>query len=65
MQSLVYGIDVSDRNSFIGFDMGEITLDGSNNENITNLLDLYFSINPVDMGTIGAPNATVHDFGSI
>lgn len=67
VQSLVYGIDVDDRNSFIGFDMGTITLDASIPPvaNITNLLDLYFSINPVDMGSILTPNTAVHDFGSI
>jgi hypothetical protein len=65
VDALVYDIDVSDRNSFIGFDMGEIQLDAANNENITNLLDLYFSQNPVDMGTIASPNATVFDFGAI
>jgi hypothetical protein len=67
VQSLVYGIDVDDRNSFIGFDMGTITLDASIPPvaNITNLLDLYFSVNPVDMGTILVPNTAVHDFGSI
>jgi hypothetical protein len=65
VDALVYDIDVSDRNSFIGFDMGEIQLDAANNENITNLLDFYFSQNPVDMGTIASPNATVFDFGAI
>jgi hypothetical protein len=65
VDALVYDIDVSDRNSFIGFDMGVIQLDAANNENITNLLDLYFSQNPVDMGTIASPNATVFDFGAI
>jgi hypothetical protein len=65
VDALVYDIDVSDRNSFIGFDMGVIQLDAANNENITNLLDLYFSQNPVDMGSILFPNATVFDFGAI
>jgi hypothetical protein len=65
VDALVYDIDVSDRNSFIGFDMGVIQLDAANNENITNLLDFYFSQNPVDMGTIASPNATVFDFGAI
>jgi hypothetical protein len=67
VQSLVYGIDVDDRNSFIGFDMGTITLDASIPPvaNITNLLDLFFSVNPVDMGTIASPSAAVHDFGAI
>jgi hypothetical protein len=65
VDALVYDIDVSDRNSFIGFDMGEIQLDAANNENITNLLDFYFNQNPVDMGTIASPNATVFDFGAI
>jgi hypothetical protein len=65
VDALVYDIDVSDRNSFIGFDMGVIQLDAANNENITNLLDFYFSLNPVDMGTIASPNATVFDFGAI
>jgi len=65
VDALVYDVDVSDRNSFIGFDMGVIHLDAANNENITNLLDLYFSQNPVDMGTIASPNATVFDFGAI
>jgi hypothetical protein len=65
VDALVYDIDVSDRNSFIGFDMGVIQLDAANNENITNLLDFYFNQNPVDMGTIASPNATVFDFGAI
>jgi hypothetical protein len=50
VQSLVYGIDVDDRNSFIGFDMGSIQLDNSNAETVTNLLDYIFFLNPVDLG---------------
>jgi hypothetical protein len=65
LQSLVYGLDINDRNSFIGFDLGNINLDDSNQNNITNLLDLFFSVNPVDMGTIAGPSAAVHDFGAI
>jgi hypothetical protein len=65
VQSLVYGLNLDDRDSFIGFDLGDINLDESNQNNITNLLDLFFSVNPVDMGTIAGPSAAVHDFGAI
>ena len=65
VQSLVYGLNLDDRDSFIGFDLGDINLDASNQDNITNLLDLFFSVNPVDMGTIAGPSAAVHDFGAI
>lgn len=65
VQSLVYGLNLDDRDSFIGFDLGDINLDASNQNNITNLLDLFFSVNPVDMGTIAGPSAAVHDFGAI
>ena len=65
LQSLVYGLNLDDRDSFIGFDLGDINLDGSNQNNITNLLDLFFAVNPVDLGTITGPSAAVHDFGSI
>jgi hypothetical protein len=65
VQSLVYGLNLDDRDSFIGFDLGDINLDESNQDNITNLLDLFFSVNPVDMGTIAGPSAAVHDFGAI
>jgi len=65
VQSLVYGLNLDDRDSFIGFDLGDINLDESNQNNITNLLDLFFSVNPVDMGTIAGPSAAVHDFGAL
>jgi hypothetical protein len=65
VQSLVYGLDLDDRDSFIGFDLGNINLDANNQVNITNLLDVYFSANPVDMGTIAGPASAVHDFGAI
>ena len=57
VQSLVYNIDVRTRNSFIGFDMGTITLDNAVPPAITfqNALDYFFYLNPVDMGTIGSP----------
>lgn len=65
VQSLVYGLSLDDRDSFIGFDLGDINLDESNQNNITNLLDLFFSVNPVDMGTVAGPSAAIHDFGAI
>jgi hypothetical protein len=65
VQSLVYGLNLDDRDSFIGFDLGDINLDESNQNNITNLLDLFFSVNPVDMGLIASPSAAVHDFGAL
>jgi len=57
VQSLVYNIDVRTRNSFIGFDMGTITLDNAVPPAITfqNALDYFFYLNPIDMGTIGSP----------
>jgi hypothetical protein len=57
VQSLVYNIDVRTRNSFIGFDMGTITLDNAAPPAITfqNALDYFFYLNPIDMGTIGSP----------
>jgi hypothetical protein len=58
-------LSLDDRDSFIGFDLGDINLDGSNQNNITNLLDLFFAVNPVDLGTITGPSAAVHDFGAI
>jgi len=45
--------------------LGDINLDASNQDNITNLLDLFFSLNPVDMGTFVGPSAAVHDFGAL
>ena len=65
VNSLVKGIDIADRNSFIGFDLGTIQLDANNNENVANLLDLYFDLNPIDQGSFTSPNATIFDFGSI
>jgi len=65
VQSLIYGIDVRDRNSLIGFDMGEITLDAAGNETIQNLLDYFFYQNPIDMGTFLAANNDNLDQGAI
>jgi hypothetical protein len=65
VQSLVYGVNVSDRNSFIGFDMGSIQLDNSNAETVTNLLDYFFLVNPVDLGTTASPLSTNIDFGAL
>jgi hypothetical protein len=65
VQSLVYGVNVSDRNSFIGFDMGSIQLDNSNAETVTNLLDYFFYVNPVDLGTTASPLSTNIDFGAL
>ena len=57
VQSLVYNIDLRSRNSFIGFDMGTITLDNAVPPAITfkNSLDYFFYLNPIDMGTIASP----------
>ena len=65
VDALVYDIDVSDRNSFIGFDMGSIQLDNSNAETVTNLLDYFFYVNPVDLGTTASPLSTNIDFGAL
>lgn len=65
VQSLIYNIDLRTRNSFIGFDMGTITLDNAVPPAITfqNALDYFFYLNPIDMGTIGSPNTNNLDQG--
>lgn len=65
VQSLIYNIDLRSRNSFIGFDMGTITLDNAVPPAITfqNALDYFFYLNPIDMGTVVSPNTNNLDQG--
>ena len=59
IDSLIKGQDISDLDSLIGFNFG--TLNGG----ITNWIEYFESINPVNLGTITAPTALNIDLGSI
>ena len=59
IDSLIKGQDISDLDSLIGFNFGTF------NGGITNWIEYFESINPVNLGTITAPTALNIDLGSI
>ena len=59
IDSLIKGQDVTDLDSLIGFNFGTF------NDGITNWIEYFESINPVNLGTITAPTALNIDLGSI
>lgn len=59
IDSLIKGQDVTDLDSLIGFNFGTF------NQGITNWIEYFESINPVNLGTLTAPTALEIDLGSI
>ena len=59
IDSLIYGQDIRDQDSLIGFNFGSF------NAGITNWIEYFESINPVNLGTITAPGTINIDLGSI
>ena len=59
IDALIKGQDVTDLDSLIGFNFGTF------NDGITNWIEYFESINPVNLGTITAPTALNIDLGSI
>jgi hypothetical protein len=59
VQSLVYGVDIRDKNSLIGFDMGTINLDSESPPAVTfqNSLDYFFYLNPINMGNLNSSSS--------
>ena len=59
IDSLIKGQDVTDLDSLIGFNFGTF------NDGITNWIEYFESLNPVNLGSITAPGALNIDLGSI
>lgn len=59
IDSLIKGQDVTDLDSLIGFNFGTF------NQGITNWIEYFESINPVNLGSLTAPTALDIDLGSI
>jgi hypothetical protein len=59
IDSLIKGQDVTDLDSLIGFNFGTF------NQGITNWIEYFESLNPVNLGSITAPGALNIDLGSI
>lgn len=59
IDALIKGQDVTDLDSLIGFNFGTLTA------GITNWIEYFESLNPVNLGTIVAPGAIDIDLGSI
>lgn len=60
VDGLVKGIDVGNIDSIVGFDLGGILPTA-----VSNLMQWFESLKPLDMGTPASPNATNVDLGSL
>ena len=60
VDGLVKGIDVGNIDSVVGFDMGGIVPTA-----VSNLMQWFESLKPLDMGTPASPNATNIDLGTL
>ena len=59
IDALIRGQDITDLDSLIGFNFGTFS------SGITNWIEYFESINPINLGTITAPGAVNIDLGSI
>lgn len=59
IDALIKGQDITDLDSLIGFNFGTL------NNGITNWIEYFESINPVNLGTFTAPTALEIDLGSL